>query len=169
MLLLCCVLQELAHLNEDHIDLIKALMHGSKDPQRAYPSAPWLFDVVSTGMRQQGGVPPGAGSCEVAASGAAALCIVSDRRQATSPCTQLQACRLSLHGMFLRLLSSHAVSTCRCLMCCGCHKLHRVAACSGSSANSHQVQVANMHVQHVRLARAACATAHSEVCAKLHA
>lgn len=39
--------QDLAHLNEDHVDLIKRLMHGSKDPQQAYPTAPWLFDVVS--------------------------------------------------------------------------------------------------------------------------
>jgi hypothetical protein len=39
--------QDLAHLNEDHVDLIKRLMHGSKEPEQAYPAAPWLFDVVS--------------------------------------------------------------------------------------------------------------------------
>lgn len=48
----CCPLallplQELAHLDQDHISLIKMLMHGSKQPQQRYSTAPWLFDVVS--------------------------------------------------------------------------------------------------------------------------
>jgi hypothetical protein len=40
-------LQDLARLDEDHVDLIKRLMHGSKNPEQEYPTAPWLFDVVS--------------------------------------------------------------------------------------------------------------------------
>lgn len=40
-------LQDLAHLDDSHKDLIKRLMHGSTNPQRDYEPAPWLFDVVA--------------------------------------------------------------------------------------------------------------------------
>lgn len=41
------VLQDLAQLGRKDMQLIKDLMHGSSNPQQAYPSAPWLFDIVS--------------------------------------------------------------------------------------------------------------------------
>jgi hypothetical protein len=40
-------LQVLAGLDSSDTRLVKALMHGSANPAEDYPSAPWLFDIVS--------------------------------------------------------------------------------------------------------------------------
>jgi hypothetical protein len=40
-------LQVLAGLDSSDTRLVKALMHGSTNPAEDYPSAPWLFDIVS--------------------------------------------------------------------------------------------------------------------------
>jgi hypothetical protein len=52
----CCdrCLQDLAHLDQRHVNLIKLLMHGSKEPEKQYSTAPWLFDVVSLQTKQHG-------------------------------------------------------------------------------------------------------------------
>eukprot|EP00879_Flechtneria_rotunda_P033644 GHRR01037281.1.p1 GENE.GHRR01037281.1~~GHRR01037281.1.p1 ORF type:complete len:332 (+),score=112.96 GHRR01037281.1:128-997(+) len=40
-------LQVLACLEHKDTELVKALMHGSDDPTRDHPTAPWLFDIVA--------------------------------------------------------------------------------------------------------------------------
>lgn len=54
--LFCCdrCLQDLAHLDQRHVNLVKLLMHGSKEPEKQYSIAPWLFDVVSQQTNQLG-------------------------------------------------------------------------------------------------------------------
>lgn len=40
-------LADLGSLSEEQVDLVKALMHGSANPEADWPEAPWLFDVVA--------------------------------------------------------------------------------------------------------------------------
>lgn len=41
-------------MDQRHVNLVKLLMHGSKEPEKQYSTAPWLFDVVSQQTNQLG-------------------------------------------------------------------------------------------------------------------